>query len=197
MKTLCVIFGLFFSGFSVAQTLFTKAQLDTLPEFKSLETALQQPEKVYKLTLKGDKLTEIPKEIARLKNLQILVLKRNKIDSLVFDFSSTPYLQVLDVSRNNLTYISPDIEQLTHLKKLLLGENNLTSLPPTIGNLKELVFLDLWGNEITDLPESLNDIPTLKKIDMRVIQLNYQQQEELQNRFPNIEIIFSAGCNCN
>ena len=83
--------------------------------FRSLEEALKTPMKVYRLDLKGKDLSELSKEIAELKNLQIL-----------------------DVSSNILTTLPKEIGGLENLQELNLSGNKLTALPSEIGELKKL-----------------------------------------------------------
>ena len=55
--------------------------------FHGLEEALQVPaDSVYRLDLSKNKLTDVPKEILKFKNLQELDLSKNKITALPVDF---------------------------------------------------------------------------------------------------------------
>jgi Leucine-rich repeat (LRR) protein len=77
MKNLVFIFALvLISTCTDAQnTLLDSASLAKEPVFYSLEEALQTPLKVYKLDLSWNKLTALPKEIGKLKNLAIFGFK--------------------------------------------------------------------------------------------------------------------------
>ena len=50
--------------------LFDTNELKREKLYSSLEEALREPQKVYRLNLSNSKLTEIPKEIEKLNNLQ-------------------------------------------------------------------------------------------------------------------------------
>ena len=86
----------------------------------------------------GNKLTELPDSIARLKSLKILNLSGNK-----------------------LTTLPDSISQLKELTTLRLGENEFTTVPESICQLKDLTTLDLADNELTELPESIEQLKKL------------------------------------
>ena len=65
-----------------------------------------------------------------------------------------------------------------------------------IGNLESLENLDLWSNEIDQFPESISQLHKLKRLDMRVININDAAQQNIKNLLPETEIFFSGGCNC-
>lgn len=76
-----------------------------------------------KVFLAGNNLTQIPKEILRLR-----------------------FLRVLDLSGNRLTLLPVEMDQLFNLKYLYLFDNRIQDLPYEFGNLSELVFLGIEGN---------------------------------------------------
>jgi len=55
------------------------AQQDTMKTYTSLESALKNPEQVYRLKLQKQELKDFPKEIFLMKNLRQLDLSKNKI----------------------------------------------------------------------------------------------------------------------
>ena len=89
MKHLINIFFLFVSYvFANAGTSFLSGDADTtgtdtLRIYTSLEDALKEPERVYRLILKRNKLAEIPKDIFQLKNLRELRLNKKDRKSVV------------------------------------------------------------------------------------------------------------------
>ena len=91
------------------------------------------------LSLSGNQLTEIPKEIGNLHNLQILYL-----------------------SHNQLTEIPKEIGNLDKLQYLDLDNNQLTEIPKEIGNLKKLQTLVLQNNQLTEIPKEVRNIPRLR-----------------------------------
>jgi len=176
---------------------FEKEILDTLPTL-SLEQALKEdPLKVYKLSLRKNKLKEFPEEVYQFKNLQVLDISKNKISYFPRKLTVFSYLQELNFSNNNISSIPKEIGKIPHLKKLILNQNKLTSLPPEISQLNNLVFLDVWGNDIGFLPAEITKLKeTLKEIDMRVILMSNEEHKKIQDLLPDTKIHFSKSCNC-
>ena len=71
------------SRFANAQ-LLDETALDTVKVYKSIEEAMVNPDEVYILKLKGDKLTEFPKEILKFKNLNS---NKNKTKNTILKYS--------------------------------------------------------------------------------------------------------------
>lgn len=171
--------------------------LDTFPTY-TLEQALKQdPLKVYKLSLKKMKLSELAPEIFHFKNLQSLDLQKNKLKEFPEKIGTFKYLQELNITANKIEVITNEIGQLHNLKRFLAGSNEILSIPSEIKKLKELVYLDLWGNNIGSLPIEIQELKnSLKEIDMRQIQMNKEEHQKIQELLPNTKIKFSQACNC-
>ena len=109
--------------------LLSKDSLKNLPTYSSLEEALKEPDKVIKLSLKKQKLTELPEEVLKFKNLQSLSLRNNKLTAFPRELKQLQYLQELDLSRNKMDTIYPEIGELTQLYYLNMNNNELSVLP--------------------------------------------------------------------
>jgi Leucine-rich repeat (LRR) protein len=92
--------------------------------YLSLADALKQPEQVYKLSLVGKNLKEVPVSIIKFKNLEFL-----------------------DLRENQLTEIPKNICKLKNLTELRLNDNKIKELPKSIGRLTKLETLNLSKNE--------------------------------------------------
>lgn len=169
---------------------------DTTYIFTNLQEALKNPEQVYKLNLRKQKLKKIPNEINHFNNLVWLDVSKNKITYLDSTFNKLEQLKYLNVSKNGMQLIDHSLGNLSSLEYLIINQNNLKSLPKEIGQLKKLKYIDAWSNEFGDLPKELNDCENLKIIDLRVILFTESKQKELIGRYPNIKLLMSPGCNC-
>lgn len=179
------------------QELLSLKQLDSTYTYTSLKQALENPEMVIKLELKGNKGHISPAELDKFTNLQHLTIKRSNAENIPDNISSIKSLQYLDLSNNAITVIPDDIMNCTNLKILKLGQNEIELIPASIKNLTQLISLDLWNNNISDLPKEMESMKNLKYIDLRVILLSQEKQNELQDRFPWIKMEFSYSCNCS
>ena len=113
--------------------------IDQEPVYYSLKKALRNPERVYKLDLAENELTNFPTEIFQLTELRFL-----KLDS------------------NRLSAVPPGIAQLNKLESIGLSHNKLDSLPKEFGHLQELYYVDLSRNRLTALPEAVCMLPNLE-----------------------------------
>ena len=186
--------GLFTSGTLNAQ-LLDSAGIADKAIFYSMEEALQNPMEVFKLSLKKQKLSQVP-DLNPFPNLQWLDLSRNKLKEVPEEIGALINLQYLDMSKNQIDLIPKEIGKLVNLKQLYLNQNNIAYLPPQIGKLINLEILDLWDNEITDFPETMKEIKSLKKLDLRNILITDKEQKRISNLLPGTKIYFSQGCNC-
>ena len=124
-------------------------QLDRYPWYYSLEEAMREPSKVYKLNLQDKKLKEFPQEILQLENLHMLDLSKNKLKELPVDIYKLPYLQYLNLYQNKVKALPDNFQYLGQLRTLFLGSNKLTTVPAWVGGLGYLRRLDLSFNNLT------------------------------------------------
>lgn len=172
------------------------SQLLSLNELKekkvyySIESALQNPDKVYKLSLyhnamlalpsciekfdnlqvldiSRNRLSELPEEIGELDNLQYLNVEDNKLSKLPSSIKNLDNLRVLNVRRNNLTELPEEIGQMTNMRELTAEYNALYSLPDEIANLKNLEKLNIKNNKLDDLNEAVGSLTQLKKLNIK------------------------------
>lgn len=188
---------LLWTGSTKAQLLDSLTLAD-LPVYTSLTEALKNPDSVYKLTLKKEKLKKIPEAVFQFKNLQELNLSKNKISEVPSDIGKLTHLQKLDLSMNDIDSLPAEIGKLVNITELVLNQNVIAKIPPEISKLSKMRFLDLWGNEIQDFPDEITKLNnTLKVIDLRVISIPPAYQEKIEQQLPGVKIFFSFNCNCN
>ena len=147
--------------------LLSPAELANEKWYTNLGEALRSPREVYKLTLSGQKLKEIPTAVYRL-----------------------PNLQVLDLSDNKLKELPGRIADLEHLEVLLLTGNKLRVLPDEIKELDNLGELYLRSNRLVEIPAWVGGLSLLRKLDISYNQLLLEDIHALQARLPRCEILY-------
>ena len=172
------------------------AQTDSsqvIKEYNSIEEALKNPEKVYRLNLsnqkvqvpkdawskfvnleflsfKNDHLEEIPQEISLLKKLKVLDLSGNDFTTLPKSFSELYNLEELflnDEKKFNLNANIDIISFLPRLKILHLENDSLNRLPKSIFKLNHLEKLFLNSNSFSEIPDELRSLNHLQYLDMK------------------------------
>lgn len=197
MRLSFILLGLAMAlGARVQAQLLSRAELDTARTFRSLERALKYDGPVFRLDLSGQKLKEVPAEIAQLKQLNALDLSNNKLRALPDWLGELEHLQELRISRNKLVDFPAMICRLRNLERLDMSRNALTGLPECIGGLQRLVSLDLWSNDLVEFPDAISGMQALRFLDLRVIQFEQDEMDRIQQLLPRAKIWFSQPCNC-
>ncbi|PJA09034.1 MAG: hypothetical protein COX70_02520 [Flavobacteriales bacterium CG_4_10_14_0_2_um_filter_32_8] len=177
--------------------LIDSVALDTFPTYTLSSALNQDPLKVYKLSLKKMKLTELPIEIFAFKNLQVLDISKNKFTIFPKDIAKFTYLQELNISINKIEIITKELGDLIYLQRLIANQNKIVSIPPEIKNLKNLKFIDLWSNDIGSFPYEIGELEnSLEEIDMRVILMSDEEHQKIKELLPHTKIRFSKSCSC-
>ncbi len=139
----------------------------TLKTYYSIESANSVPlDKVLKLDLSSQDLTEVPEEITKFYNLQYLSLQNNQIKVLPTFIKKLNKLEVLDLDSNYFARLPAEMGDLVNLQELTLDNNELKSLPKTIGNLKQLKKLSASFNQINHVFDELGELTNLQTLDL-------------------------------
>ena len=125
------------------------------------------------LRLSGFSITEIPKSISLLDNLEFIDLSYNIITSIPKEISNCALLKEINLQNNNIKYGLQYIGNLPNLKKLFMAENKLEDLSK-VDNFPELEWLDVRKNNIQSISEKIfkyldyaaTDPVGLKKIEL-------------------------------
>ncbi len=186
-----------FSVGAQSTPLLDSLELEGAEVFYSLKEALVNPDKVYRLHLKGKGLSDIPEAVFGFKNLQELILARNKFTEIPSNVAKLENLQRLSFAKNKLKYVNAEVARLKNLKSLIISQNEIVELPKELATMEKLEFIDIWSNEIATVPAEFKQFKALKKMDFRVILLNDTQQDEIRKNLPaNVDAMFSPSCNC-
>jgi len=176
--------------------LLPQTTLDSVKTFHSLESALKDPEHVYRLDLSHKKLKEVPATISALKNLNALDLGQNRLKELPEWLGDLQYMQEFRAPKNKFGAMPAIICQWKHLKRLDLHQNEITALLACMGELKDLTSIDLWSNDLEEFPDELSGMTALKFMDLRVIQFDQTEMDKIEQLLPRTKIFFSQPCNC-
>ena len=123
--------------------------------------------KIFKCITYGFNVTEIPREIGILINLQGLYLPFNKIHKVPKEIGNLIHLQELRLDNNNIKTIPKEIGNLLNLRKLLLNNNCIKIIPKEIGKLTKLEGLNLSYNDIEKLPKEIGNLIELSCLNLR------------------------------
>lgn len=153
----------------------TKINLSKL-RLKEIPSEVFEMTELKELKLYGNQITEIPPQIANLKNLEKLYLGKNNLKTLPPEIGELKQLKILSVQYNQLESLPSSIENLVELEQLWLKVNQLTRLPDEICSLKQLKNLQLDFNQLISLPDSIGNCGALE-----FIYINRNNLTELPN----------------
>ena len=134
------------------QTRRPKAKLTGLRSIAEARIQKARETRAVELDLSSLGLTDLPKSIAQLTQLQKLFLDDNQLTTLPKSIGQLSQLNLLYLRRNHLTRLPESIGQLSQLRRLHLEDNRLTMLPESLRKLTQLKQLYLQGNEALGLP---------------------------------------------
>lgn len=137
-----------------------------LREEFSLSKALKNPDSVYKLNLRRKRMSSIPPEIGKLKNLEVLIISGSTVKFLPDEIEECKNLKSIIAHSSRLEEIPATIGNLKNLKTLKLGHCNLKSIPKEIGNIQGLWHLSIGGNNITSVPKEFSKLKNLTWLDI-------------------------------
>ena len=146
--------------------------------------ATDENRRVIELELDNNDLSgQIPRELARLSNLESLNLYTNQLTGTIpTELDNLTNLRDLDLGNNHLSgQIPKELGNLTYLTSLLLDENELVgAIPPKLGNLRELESLFLNDNQLTgQIPSELGNLINMEELWLNDNQFTGQIPSEL------------------
>ncbi|EKX52097.1 hypothetical protein GUITHDRAFT_65434 [Guillardia theta CCMP2712] len=118
------------------------------------------------LIVSHNSLTRLPPEIERLVSLKNLEFTDNNVNELPAGIESLQMLEVFDACRNSITSIAP-LSALHNLVTLKLDQNKIDSLSPlAYKKLTRLATLSASYNEIDDLDEKIGRLGALTSLNL-------------------------------
>ena len=128
-------------------------------------------------------LSEVPKELLKLKSLKRINLSGNPLEKLPDWFGEFENVEVLDLKDCQLTQLFPELNRLKSLRALYLSRNNLIELPKSLSDLDNLRLLFAKNNQITHLPNWAFGIDTFDYDNNPVIDPPWKYTHGVQKQF--------------
>ncbi|MDP8566767.1 leucine-rich repeat-containing protein kinase family protein [Methylophilus aquaticus] len=107
------------------------------------------------LDLSGNALSDLPRDLNRLKKLRILFCSNNQFTHLPEVLGQCAHLSMIGFKANRIKHIPESAIPTRTLRWFIVTDNALTSVPNTLGECAKLQKLMLAGNQLTTLPNSL------------------------------------------
>lgn len=184
--------------------------------FTSLKEARRTPERVFKLDLSNQGLTNLAgisrltrlqsldlshnelhdvTALTALKRLQRLDLSFNPVRKLPIDLGMLEALEELDVSRApELATVPLEVGKLQRLRILRIGSERLKRLPDELTRLPSLSVLSLQGClSLTALPDDMGALKALTELDLGRTGLPPAEFDRLKAALPNVRVLGIPG----
>ncbi|KAJ6249568.1 leucine-rich repeat protein soc-2 homolog-like protein [Anaeramoeba flamelloides] len=144
----------------------TNLELDHSTESVQNEISEAFRQSWAELHLNDHRLTNLPNEIGKLKELEMLYLNNNELTTLPKGIGLLENLEELYIAHNKLEILPKEIGNLSSLRETYLQDNELIKIPKEFGSLKGLVSLYIYENKLTKLPSSFGFLTNLKKLSL-------------------------------
>ncbi len=137
---------------------------------------------ITRLDLSFRGIAKIPREIGCcLKNLSELNLSNNRLTDLPKELAKISKLKLLNLGYNLFNAIPETIFQLHQLETLNMEANLIRVIPSAIGNLTNLTDLNLFANQIAVFPTEICSLKSMLRINMALNLLS-----KLPDEFANL-----------
>jgi Leucine-rich repeat (LRR) protein len=172
--------------------ILTLNELQKTKMYNSLEDAVKEPDKVYRINLSNKGMTEFPVELTAFSNLQSLNLSYNKITEIPKEIGNLFKLQYLNLEGTEITILPPETSQLKNLvsldldmistlnssialnvifdilnlKELSMNSVFIMSVPSQIKKLKNLSRLNMSNCGITDITNEIGSLKNLTYLEL-------------------------------
>jgi Leucine-rich repeat (LRR) protein len=198
-----------------AQKLSFKELLDQ-PYFANMKEAMQTPSQVRRLEVNMTGKTNIPAELQKLPNIQMLtfsgstrkinwavaVPELQKLKNLQYLYFQDSGLQTIPAQIFTLTQLKglaiinsgvkvlpADIAKLANLEMLILINNRISVLPVQVSTLKNLKTLYLDGNSISVFPPQMANLKKIEEISIADNPMKDEEIKKVHKFYPKAKVI--------
>ncbi len=145
------------------------------------------------LYFNDNKLSEIPAELGKLKNVIYIYFNRNNLSEIPRCMIELASLEGMYFTENHITELPQFLFTFKQLRKLEVAKNQLTVLPAEIGNLRNLIHFRLDGNKLTSLPDEM-----AKLVHLRVCDFSYNDLRSIpQSWADDCRVLYQLRFNGN
>lgn len=142
------------------------------------------------LNLSGNRLTQLPHDLARLKQLKIIFCSDNPFTALPEVLGECPQLRMVGFKACRVAHV-PAAALPAQLRWLTLTDNAITQLPAELGERPALQKCMLAGNRLQALPDSLAQANNLELL--RLSANRFEALPTWLTRLPRLSWLALAG----
>lgn len=159
-------------------------------EYKSIENAILEKEKVLSVDVANQRLSKLPKQLSVLEKIVSINLLGNEFTSFPEVLTQLNSLEEISLSSNRLTKVSSKIGALKNLRILILNFNSIQELPKEISELKNLLYLELGRNKLTRLPDEIKFLVNLQELHLEGNPFSDEEKLRTKKLLPNCIVHF-------
>ena len=173
-----------------------KHNLSKIEVFTWEEAKNADPDTIYAISFKKNRLKEIPVELSKYTKLVYLDFQKNKLNYLPENIDTLIHLKYLNISKNKFEVFPLAVTRLFELKTLIASRNNFKRIPDNIKYCSELTKVDLWDTPIEFFPDGFFELSKLKELDLSSIRFSPKHHKKIVSKFGNINLQIDAPCDC-
>lgn len=150
-------------------------------EYTSLNDALVNPEKVFRLNLKNQNITISNEQWSKFVNLEYLNLNGDHIKEIPIGITNIKSLKTIDLSGNDFKNLPDAFLNLTNLEEIYLNNEKNMNLDKTLSvlsKLPKLKSLHLENDNLSKLPSKILLFKNLENLYLN--QNNFMKIPEIQ-----------------
>ncbi|CAL4982594.1 unnamed protein product [Urochloa decumbens] len=125
----------------------------------------------------NQQITELPREIGRLQNLETLAVKSSSISKLPREIEKLQNLKSLNISDTSITELQREVVKLQHLETLNISNTKVTELAKEIGKLQHLKTLNISNTKVMELPREIGELQHLETLNISSTNVRELQRE--------------------
>ncbi|GAB5464921.1 MAG: hypothetical protein Kapaf2KO_03570 [Candidatus Kapaibacteriales bacterium] len=135
----------------------------------------------------SQKLKSLPADFPE--NATSVSLRDNRLKDLPYQLIRNSSLTHLSLADNRIKSLSSSVGQLSSVQWLDLSGNRIKELPATMGLLNRLEVLDLSDNRLKEVPVGLCQLTGLKILNLSGNRIEFEQIKNLIQCLPNTNIM--------